>query len=152
MRRSTLAMGTVIAASLATLLGPVSTAHAGPNCTLGFCSHTSNDSNLSVYIAKNWCWSTGTTGSATTSDPYCSSSSERMWISPGQDSPSGQDWDTFRVDAGWCYSVKFTEAEWYGLHEWWVTYNRVGQSTPFWVKVENNAIASVRAQRYGSCP
>lgn len=48
--------------------------------------------------------------------------------------------------------VHFAEAEWYGLHEWDVTYNRAGQSTPFWVKVENNALAIVAVHRYGSCP
>jgi len=43
----------------------------------------------------------------------------------------GQDWDTFRVDAGWCYVVRFEEWEWYGLHMWTVIYNRIGQSRPF---------------------
>jgi hypothetical protein len=126
---------------------------ASTSCALGvLCSATENNSAYSVYIARNWCWNSGTTASSTTSDPSCSSSSDRRWIVPRQSSPSGEDWDTFRVDAGWCYRVHFAEAEWYGLHEWDVTYNRAGQSTPVWVKVEDNAIAIVESQRSGSCP
>lgn len=123
----------------------------GASCT-GGCSETVNQSAYSVFVAKNWCWSSGTTASTTTSDPYCSSSSQRKWISPGNQTPAGEDWDTFRVDAGWCYKVRFEEWEWYGLHVWTVTYNRAGQSSPFWVKVENNATAYVTKQAYGTCP
>ena len=70
----------------------------------------------------------------------------------GNQTPVGQDWDTFRVDAGWCYVVRFEEWEWYGLHMWTVIYNRIGQSRPFWVKVENNATAYVTKQADGGCP
>jgi len=122
----------------------------GASCT-GVCSETVNESPYSVYVAKNWCWS-GTTGSTTTLDPYCSSSSQRKWITSGNQTPPGEDWDTFRVDAGWCYKVRFEEWEWYGLHVWTVPYNRVGQSSPFWVKVENNATAYVTQQAFDRCP
>lgn len=140
------------AAATAAALLPAAPAQAGSGCVLGECSTTFNQSSASVWVAKDWCWNEGTTGSSKTDDPYCSDSTERRWIAAytGR-TPSGQDWDTFRVDAGFCYQVHFLEHEFWGSEAWDVTYNQVNKGH-LWVKVETNAIAFVRSQAYGRCP
>jgi len=70
-----------------------------------------------------------------------------MWISPGGGTPWNQDWDAFRVDAGYCYRVDFSQP----FYAWSTTYNRSNNSA-VWVKVEDDTVATVMAQRYGSCP
>lgn len=54
-----------------------------------------------------------------------------------------------RVDAGWCYKIKFIN--WWGK-VWTVTYNRIGLSSPTYVKVEDASYAEVQAQSASSCP
>jgi len=154
MRRKLALIAGVAAAALAVLLGHAPAAHAdegvdGASCT-GGCSETVNQSAYSVLAFRNWCTS-GSTGSSTTTQPTCTVdgvAQQWSWISPGNQTPSGQDWDGFRVDAGWCYNVTFYSYI-YGFS--WRTYNRVGASH-LYVKVSNDATAYVTAQRYGSCP
>jgi hypothetical protein len=110
------------------------------------CSTTVNHSSLGVLAVRDWTCSSGTTGTASTG---CVSLSHTKWISGnGGTTPSGEDWDAFRVDAGYCYKV------WFRLpyKNWTMTYNRSGMTTPVYVKVENHGQAYVLDQRYGSCP
>lgn len=130
-----------------TVLGAAPAAQADSSCWEPLCSSIINHSTLGVYIAQDWCWS-GTTGSSRTEDPYCSSSSERKWLNPGAGTAMGEDWDTFRVDAGYCYKVQFNLP----YDTWTQYYNQSGTSTHRWVKVEDHANAYIKAQKYGSCP
>lgn len=132
------------AAGLA-VLSPTQQAYAGASCSLAGCSTTWNYSNLGVYAVKNWTCSSGTTGTASTG---CVSLSTTKWIYYGQRTPSGQDWDAFRVDAGYCYLVE--------LHtpgkKWHMRYDRRAYSTPVYVKVEDWGTAYVRGQSTTTCP
>ncbi|GAB2992006.1 hypothetical protein GCM10027184_52640 [Saccharothrix stipae] len=116
----------------------------GSSCTEPFCSKTDNESHLGVYVGRDWTCD-GTTGTAR--GESCVSTANRRWISPDQRTPSGQDWDAFRVDAGYCYKVRFSLP-----YDAWVHYYNRSNTTAVWVKVENHAIAFVQAQRWGSCP
>ena len=107
------------------------------------CSQIHNDSQTYIIIRPNWTCS-GTTGS--TGGIGCTSgTSTYLWA--GQHTPTDQDWDTFRVDPGWCYKVKF----YLPFKSWRVWYNRSGLGE-IWVKVEDWATAVIEAQAYGSCP
>lgn len=108
------------------------------------CSQIQNESGSYVIIRPNWTTCGGTTGS--TGGIGCTSgTSTYLWA--GQDTPTDQDWDTFRVDPGWCYKVKF----YLPFKSWTVKYNRSGLGET-WVKVEDWATAVIQAQQYGSCP
>lgn len=87
----------------------------------------------------------GTTG--TRGGENCVASTPRQWIYYGQRSPSWEDWDSFRVDAGYCYKVTFTLP-----YDQWTEYINRSGTTAVWVKVEDHGMAFVYAQRYGSCP
>jgi hypothetical protein len=116
----------------------------GSWCVEPFCSKTYNASDLGVYVGHDWLCD-GTTGTAR--DESCVASTPRRWIYHGERTPSGEDWDSLRVDAGWCYKVDLNTG-----YKWWtVVYDRSNLSA-VWVKVEDHAIATVQAQRYGSCP
>lgn len=107
------------------------------------CSQVENDTSSYVIIRPNWTCG-GTTG--TTGGVGCTSGSDTyLWA--GQHTPTNQDWDTFRVDPGWCYKVKF----YLPFESWTTKYNRSGQGE-IWVKVEDWATAVIQAQQYGSCP
>lgn len=108
------------------------------------CSTTTNNSHLGVLAVRNWTCEHGTTGTASTG---CNGG-QTDWLDPGQRTPSGQDWDAFRVDAGYCYRVWFRVPG----QNWTQYYNRAGQRTPVYVKVEDWGEARVTAQQYGSCP
>jgi hypothetical protein len=107
------------------------------------CSQIHNDSNTTVLIRPDWnCGgSTGSTGGAA----CAGGSSKTLYV--GDHTPTNEDWDTFRVDAGWCYKVRF----YLPFTSWTSWYNRSGLDET-WVKVENWATAVVVAQRAGSCP
>jgi hypothetical protein len=98
-----------------------------------------------VLAIRDWTCSSGTTGTASTG---CVHITPQDWLSPGGRTKSGEDWDAFQVDAGYCYKVE--------LHvpgkTWTVNNNRSGQTTPVYVKVENWGTATVKGQKYGSCP
>ncbi|MEU8270080.1 hypothetical protein AB0B89_23345 [Sphaerisporangium sp. NPDC049002] len=118
-------------------------------CNFG-CSETWNQSQTSVYIARNWCWG----DSAPKADNAiwnCKSDNVDqgfMWIYAGDNSPSGQDWDTFRVDAGWCYAVSMFTFP--GPSQGDRIYDRRGLGG-LWIKVSNNQRAVVTHQSQSSC-
>jgi hypothetical protein len=130
-------------ASTAKAAAPV--AVAADSCTpvLG-CSQIHNDSHTFVIIRPNWSCGGGT---GSTGGPECTNGTSEYLFGGGGKTPSNQDWDTFRVDAGWCFRVKF----YLPYRSWTVTYNRVGLGET-WVKVENWATAVIQAQRAGACP
>lgn len=109
-------------------------AQAGGSCTLG-CSETHNVSSLGVLAGRNW------NGQST-------GSGQTMWLYNGDKTPQKQDWDAFRVDAGYCYKVRWY---FYGIAQDNSTYNQVGKGA-LWVQVHNYETAEVRSQAYGHCP
>jgi hypothetical protein len=131
--------------AVAVFLVPAPTADASPSCGLLGCSTTANQSRTAVLAVRDWTCSYGTTGYAS---PGCVSLSNTRWLSSGQWTPAGQDWDAFRVDAGWCYKVEL----FLPYKDWTMYYDRSGMSTPIYVKVEDHGIAFVHDQKYGSCP
>lgn len=124
-------------ASLAVSL-PAGTASAGTSCT-GGCSETHNKSSLGVYAARDWCDGVG-----------ACSGSPTMWIPSGGTTPQKQDWDTFRVDAGYCYvgSIRTYVYPFWNTKNY--TWDRRGTSA-MWVKVANNQTATVDRQSTTSC-
>jgi hypothetical protein len=143
-RAERLALVGVIAASAAVL--PASGAHAGTSCSAIFgCSQSMNLTSLPATAWHDWTCSSGSTGTASTG---CKGGSA-YYLAPGAWTPDGQDWDVLQIDAGWCYRVNFVN--WYGK-DWDVTYNRIGQSTPVYVKIEDGSIAYIIGQSGSSCP
>ncbi|KUO09719.1 hypothetical protein [Streptomyces sp. DSM 15324] len=147
--RSLVVVGALGAAAV---LGAAPTAQAGTGCTLGLCSTTVNDSAYGVTAVFNWCRADDSTGDSTATEPRCSSdgvSQKTMNLTArGGHTPYNQDWDAFRVDAGWCYKVKFVRT---GQRDFTRTYDRRGK-TALWVKVGDNADAHVQDQGTASCP
>ncbi|MFF0448888.1 hypothetical protein ACFYT4_21180 [Streptomyces sp. NPDC004609] len=136
--------------ALVTVLGPAPAAYAG-GCTGSLCSGTANDTAQPVLVARNWCVGGTSTGDTTTTTPVCSSggvAQEQRWIGGSHRTPQSEDWDTFRVDAGWCYTVEFDG------YFWWTdftrTYNRTSASA-VWVKVSNDYTAHIKKQDHGRC-
>ncbi len=144
---SRLAAGASVALVATTLTNTLTTgaAYAGPNCSGSACSEVGNVSNDGVTAVHNWTCDSGTTGTANTG---CAGG-DLYYLSPGAHTPANQDWDVVRVDAGWCYKIKFIK--WWGK-VWTVTYNRIGLSSPTYVKVEDASYAEVQAQSASSCP
>ncbi|MDH2424924.1 hypothetical protein [Sphaerisporangium sp. TRM90804] len=119
----------------------------GSSCSAVGCSATTNSSPGSVYVVRDWTCTDGTTGTLRTG---CVSLTHTKWIAAnGGRTPANEDWDAVRVDAGYCYRLKFDAPL---QSDWRHTYSRVGQSTPGYIKVENAFRAIVEAQRYGACP
>jgi hypothetical protein len=144
-KRLLTALGLVVAASAGVMPAPA--AHAGTNCSGGglLCSYVDNGSNLGVLAVRNWTCTTGTTGTASTG---CVSLTDTKWLYPEQHTDPKQDWDSFRVDAGYCYEVWFRVPG----KNWTMTYDRSGSTTPVYVKVEDFGEAHVTDQKAGSCP
>jgi len=117
---------------LATGLSLVSSqpASAGGSCTLG-CSETHNTSSLSVLAGRNW------------GNPY----GQTRWIAPGGKTPQKQDWDAFRVDAGYCYHVLWYT---YGVPDRTTNYNQINRGEA-WIQVHNYETAVVQRQSTSSC-
>ncbi|WP_327415136.1 hypothetical protein [Streptomyces sp. NBC_01233] len=131
-----------VSAGLA-LLSP-SPAYAGGACTLAGCSETYNYSGTYATALQNWTCGWGTTGSWSTG---CAGGAT-YGLPNGYKTPDNQDWDVFRVDAGWCYRVVLEVPG----KTWEVTYDRRGSSTPVYVKVENWGTAYIVGQSSSSCP
>lgn len=78
-------------------------AHAGEQCTrdptgtIELCSRTTNQTNGSVDVAKNWC------GDDRNGGP-CSGSDNFAVLNPGSTTPDHQDWDAFFVPRNCSYS------------------------------------------------
>jgi hypothetical protein len=110
---------------------------------LGQCSVTKNRSTLNVTAFKNWVCDWGSTGSTSTG---CAGAP--TWtVRPGERTPSGQDWDVLRVDAGYCYKVAVFDVYVNATR----TYDRRGRSALF-IKVGNTGTLTVLAQSSSSCP
>ncbi|MGW1672372.1 hypothetical protein [Streptomyces sp. NPDC002324] len=130
--------------------GPAPAAYAGPECGNLGCSSTVNDSGVGAVAYFNWCRSWDLTGASTTTQPTCSSggaAQKTEWLSPGEHTPWDQDWDAFRVDAGWCYKVSFDIPGPINDDE---TYDRRGKSA-LYVKVGDEANAHIVRQSSSSC-
>ncbi|MDX3310917.1 hypothetical protein P1S61_17950 [Streptomyces sp. ME08-AFT2] len=134
------------------VMGVAPNAQAGTGCTLGLCSTTVNDSAYGVTAYFNWCRGGDSTGDSTATEPKCAPDGARQksqnLTARGGHTPYNEDWDAFRVDAGWCYKVKFVRT---GQSDFTRTYNRRGTSA-LWVKVGDNADAHVLDQGTASCP
>ncbi|MFI8303414.1 hypothetical protein ACIF80_08185 [Streptomyces sp. NPDC085927] len=131
------------------LLASTSTAQAGGACDWSGCSEFTNGSHLGVLAVKHWNCSTGTTGTASEG---CVNTGDTKWIDPGKRTPSGQDWDALRVDAGYCYKVEFLNEFPLLTKRWTMTYDRTKSTKPVYVKIENPSQGYVLAQKAGSCP
>lgn len=144
-------VNTVAASALAAglLLGGAPTASAGEACD-GGCSQTYNDTGGSVVVARNWCWGFWDGWQQPGDDVVrqCNSNDKYALLSPWTRTPGTVDWDTFRVDRGWCYRVYFYN-DWTGLSTWY-TFDRTGRDG-LWIKVSNNESAHIDSRTYGHC-
>jgi hypothetical protein len=120
-------------------------------CNFG-CSETDNTSQFPVLIGRNWCWSESWEEAPGDALRNCTSGGViqgSMWIPGGNGgSPDGQDWDTFRVDGGWCYTGSMLS--WPGPWQTPFRYDRRG-ANGLWVRVHNNELAIVTGQTSGNC-
>ncbi|MFI6461352.1 hypothetical protein [Streptomyces sp. NPDC050528] len=133
--RTRISAGLLSAALLSGIVALAPAAQAGGSCTLG-CSETHNDSSLGMVAGRDWC-STGT---------LCSGS-QTKWLSPHQTTPPKQDWDAFRVDGGWCYTVLWYD---YGVYINQKFYDRRNKGN-LWVQVHNYETAQVIEQSGSAC-
>lgn len=125
-------------------------ASAGAKCGTTGCSSTYNDSSTWVTAYFNWCMGLGT-GDYTTQEPTCSSDNVAQRtdvIYPGEHTVLNQDWDAFKVDAGWCYRVDFKLGP---LTDFTHTYDQRGGPSVY-VKVGDPYDAHIKAQSSTSCP
>lgn len=132
----------VMSALVAGAIIAPSSASAGSSCSYPLCSTTWNASGYSALVSHDWC--DGNNGPC--------SGSQSKWLSPNGSTAGTGDWDTFRVDAGWCYKVT-----WYTLNQnlqyvpyWWSTYDQVGKGD-LWKKVSNNELAKITSQSASHC-
>jgi hypothetical protein len=118
--------------------GKMSTPTPLGNCTGPLCSEIQNRSGLGVFIARNWCDCCGA----------CPSGNEFRWLGSPADTPDSEDWDTFRVDAGWCYKFRMYGPD--GVIFKTHTIDRRGLGA-VWVKVLDVQTARVTFQSSSSC-
>ncbi|MEV7203322.1 hypothetical protein [Streptomyces griseoluteus] len=146
------AAAVVTAMTVVGVMGSATTASAGASCGIGGCSSSVNDTALGATALKNWCRSGDSTGSWTATQPTCSSdgvAQTTYYLSPnGGHTPYKEDWDTLRIDAGYCYKVKFVIDL---APDFTKTYDRRGTSAAY-VKAADNADAHVVGQSSSSCP
>lgn len=134
--------------------GAVAPAAADPGCApvVGWCSTTVDDSSLPATALFNWCIGGKNTGDSTTTRPTCSSgdvAQKSFFLSSrGGHTPFNEDWDTFQVDASWCYRVKFVIT---AGTDFTRTYDQRG-TTARYVKVADDADAHILAQSTTTCP
>lgn len=125
---------------------------ADPSCGVGGCSSSVNDSSLYATAYFNWCGG-GSTGTMVTSgQTTCTSGNVAQkpygLTANGGHTPYSEDWDSLRIDAGWCYKVRFIVDFGDDFNR---TYDRRG-TTAAWVKVSDNADAHILGQSSTSCP
>jgi hypothetical protein len=136
----------VTATSTAVLGSSAPAAQASASCYLGiFCSRTVNLTSLGVLAVKNWTCKGYSNADSSTG---CADLGTTRVLWQGQATPDGEDWDAFRVDAGWCYRVEFTTA----FSDFYRVYDRRGMNSPVYVKVADDADADVVGQSSSSCP
>jgi hypothetical protein len=146
-RRAALRGVVVIALVAGGLLAATPQASAGASCSFIGCSHTHNASQYSVFTAHNWCWGDDAQR-PDSAISQCNSSSQLLWVSAGSVTPSGQDWDAFRVDGGWCYRGYWSNTYTGSYTDF--TINRIGQGG-VWVKTADYQHAWVTYQSVSSC-
>lgn len=101
-----------------------------------------NETPYGVLTGRDWC---------DANQGPCAGS-PLLWIYQGQRTPVGEDWDTLRVDAGWCYKVRldtyypYPPWKYTGLY----TFDRRGKSH-WWFKFTDNQTATVYFQSTSSC-
>ncbi|MEU6242474.1 MULTISPECIES: hypothetical protein [unclassified Streptomyces] len=146
------AAAAVTAMAFIAVLGSATTASAGASCSIAGCSSSVNDTSLGATALKNWCRGGDSTGAWTATQPTCKSDNVAQTTyylsSGGGHTPYSEDWDTLRIDAGWCYKVKFVIDL---APDFTKTYDRRG-TTAAWVKAADNADAHVIGQSSSSCP
>ncbi|WP_345574502.1 hypothetical protein [Nonomuraea rosea] len=149
MRKGPIAAATGLAVAGTLWMGGAAGAEVlDESCGSTGCSSSVNDSGTGATAVFNWCLSSGTTGTLTTTEPTCGNQ-KTYWLSAGGGhTPWSEDWDTLRIDAGWCYKVKFTLP---GQPDNTTRYDRRGKSAA-WVKVEDFSDAHILAQSSSSCP
>lgn len=125
---------TVSLLTVTATLGSAPSAYAGSACDWSGCSETINQSAYSVHVARDWC--SGNNGPC--------AGSPTSWIAPGSRTPVNQDWDAFRVDAGWCYRVNWNP----GVGD--LRYDQRGKGHR-WIKVLNPEEAVIEFQSTTSC-
>lgn len=144
-------VNTVAASALAAagLLGAAPTANAGEACD-GGCSQTYNDSTSTVKVARNWCWGywDGWQKSGDDAVRQCNSDAKYDVLYPSTRTPGNVDWDTLRVDGGYCYQLYYYN-DWTGAKSYY-TIDRAGKDG-LWLKVANNESVHVTFQKYGHC-
>jgi hypothetical protein len=152
------------AAVLAAVAGPMPAAHAdtagnrrtaayaakGKDCSWVGCSSTVNKTGYAVTAYFNWCRAGDSTADWTKKEPTCTddgAKQKKRILAANDHTPWDQDWDAFRVDAGWCYIVDFDLPGPANRHE---RYDRRGKSA-VWVKVGDEADAYVTRQTLKPC-
>ncbi|MGW3111638.1 hypothetical protein [Streptomyces sp. NPDC001091] len=142
----------VTAMAFVAVLGSATAANAGASCSIAGCSSSVNDTALGATALKNWCRGGDSTGAWTATQPTCKSdnvSQTTYYLSSGGGhTPYQEDWDTLRIDAGYCYKVKFIVDL---GSDFTRTYDRRGTSAAY-VKAADNADAHVVGQSSSSCP
>ncbi|MFD6415154.1 hypothetical protein [Streptomyces sp. NPDC060194] len=142
----------VTAMAFVAVLGSGTAAHAGASCDITGCSSSVNDTSLGATAFKNWCGS-GSTGTLTENSLTSCKSGDvaqaTYYLSAnGGHTPYREDWDTLRIDAGWCYKVRFIVDFGDDFNK---TYDRRGKGAAY-VKAANNADAHILGQSTSSCP
>jgi hypothetical protein len=134
----------VLSLLLVSLVATAPSSSAGDHCVPPLCSRIVNDSPYWIVIARNWC---GDEEYLVRNDPPCGAGQE-VTLNAGDSTPVAvnEDWDTFRVDAGFCYiwtiwRLDLSSDSWY----WDLT----GSDTHAWVRVHNDERATIQAQDCG---
>ena len=94
------------------------------------CGRVLNTSSYGVLALKNW----GDMGSTS-------------WLSAGSSTPRWEDWDGFRIDAGWCYKFVIYN----GPIPWWFTRDLRGVSQHQWYQIHDHQTAEIYFQSTSSC-
>lgn len=154
-RRFGVAAMVVLVLLVPVAVGSAPAAQAGTACKVHedpiyICSETFNDSNGAILAARTWCLPGGHSGSSSSQAARCDDPGRDFdWLYPGEHTTPHQDWDIFRVPAGWCVKVTFRYPSPKDDKTNW--YNRIGRGAT-WVKVRDGVPAHVRAQSWTRCP
>lgn len=114
----------------------------GSSCWTGLCSQINNKSHTWVYLARDWC---GSDSYKYQDEPPCGWGSVTRYLYAGEITPQFEDWDSFRVDAGWryYYTVYFRGCPCWSSR----SVDRRGSATPAWVRVRDNEVVVIERQQ-----
>lgn len=98
-------------------------------------SHIHNESPYALWIGRNW-----------------ETKSPARWLNPGGSTAWNEDWDGFRVDAGWCYRF-VVETYWPPPRPTDVTGYRIDRRGlgEYWFQVHDNQTARIFTQTTSAC-